>query len=267
MAGKVKQELTRPTEWETWRYIRNFLLVLMVTFGGISVVLLAYDLYTSGRAAEAATLLEGEPSADSMKQAFEQLESPHLFSGWRVPDSILPPDDKVLAGLDEEKLAAAATALDKKVVGTATSTPPGRCAGVLPCVIEGLGRPPAVNPKTKTKQLPQSYKVYRYLMLRRSMARGEELTAAELKFFRWNRTLWVRAFRRQIMDGKGTPTASDRILLSDLQVSLAGSSDNGLIFSYYGLAAAFVFGLTLLGWMRMRRPTEPEVLATSETDD
>lgn len=249
-----KPPLPRPTAHEAYRYVSRYVQVLALTFGGIAVALLAYNLYTSGVAEDAAALLaDDEPSADDLKAAFEMLEPSHLFSGWRVPDALWTDDDPLLGGVDEEELVEAVIALDAPLAPTAQSTPPESCDSAdLICLATGLGRP--LEPSLK--QVPQAYKVYRYLLLRRSMARGEALSAERLAFFQWNRTLWVRAFRRQVMDADGTPTASDATLLRELREILAASSKNGLIFAWYGIASALIFALILFFWRRLHGPKD-----------
>ena len=71
---------TRPSAGEHYRYIRNFLAVLVAAFGGVAIVLLAYDGFTSGRASQARALLDVEPDAVALKKALQLAESPHLFS-------------------------------------------------------------------------------------------------------------------------------------------------------------------------------------------
>ncbi len=243
-------ELPQPTPEEGWRYVLRFLANLTGVFGVVSVLLMGYCLYTDSVADEAAALLEGDsPTADALKDAFSLVETPHLLSGWRVPDHIFPRDEPDLLAFDEEELAEAIVALETLPPNVAPKPVEQCTAGDLLCVGLGLGAE-----YDRRAGVPQRYKVYRYLLLRRAMARGEGLSEEQLAFFQWNRALWGRAFRRQIMDGSGTPTASDVVILRELTENLQGATRNGFVFASYGLLATGMFAFFLFFWWRHRRP-------------
>ncbi len=244
---------TRPGADEHFKYIRGFLLTLALCFGVIGAILVVYDTMTASRAAEAQAALGDNPDADAMKKAFELIESPHLFSGWRVPERVLPKDDRILGDLDEEALAAAVIAAPDTPIALAQSKDAGKCNSDLLCIATSLGKP-----WDRKRRLPNRVKIFNYLLARRSMAKGEPLTDGQLTFMQWNRTLWIRAFRRQIMDGKGTPTATDAAMLRPLIENLEGASKNGLIFGWYGVVSGLLFGLILLVWIKRRRPEDAE---------
>lgn len=251
-------ETAVPTTYESWQYVLRYLVALTASFAAISGGLLGYGLYERGQARDAEAILAGERTPETLKQAYTELRRPHLFAGWRVPDSILPKDDAVLAAVDEEALAAKAVALPASAFELPRSEagkPPPRpataasCKDDTACFLKVLGL--AVEGPTSPRQ-----KLFHYLALRHAMAAGRALSADELRFFRWNVTLWVRAFDRQIMTGNGTPTASDGAMLEALLESRQGANENALIFAVYGFVATAVIGLTLLLWWRWRRPEQ-----------
>ncbi|MFT7623454.1 MAG: hypothetical protein ACI9WU_002637, partial [Myxococcota bacterium] len=249
------QDLPRPSALEHLKYVRGYLLTLTLCFGVGGLLMLGYNGWTAGNV-EAATTALGDaetPSADQIKAAFEAVESPHLFGGWRVPDSILPEKDTELAGLDEEALVKAVLEAPVVPVPSKDSQGIGTCGNDTLCTAEALGKP-FTQKKGVRPSVPQRVKVFRYLLLRRAMARGEAISPEQIRFFQWNRTLWVRAFRRQIMDGSGTPTQSDVVIIRDLIEILEGASSNGTVFGWYGTLSGLVFGLFTFLWIR-RGPT------------
>ena len=243
----------RPSAQDHYIYVLRFLLILAGIFGGTSIVLLGYDFYTTSKAADAAALLEGEPDAEKVKQAFELVETPHLFSGWRVPDQLWDEDHAQLGKFTEDALVKAVLAADADPLPT-TGKAYGTCGTDLLCVAQVMGQVPKPEDDKTRVRLPDAAKWYRYLILRRAMAQGRALTEEETTFFRWNRTLWVRAFRAQVMDAQGTVSDSDLLLVRDLQESLEVSSRNGLIFGWYGLFSGLLFGLFAFLWRRWYRP-------------
>ncbi len=247
--------LPRPTAIETWEYVNRLIIGLFAAGCVVSVAGFTYDLVTRSAAEEARGLVAGEtPSPEAIRQAFDLVRTPHVLAGWHGPKSVFPADEPALAAVDEEALALAVSALPaapprgktkvEDCGSLATLTP-----AVANCVASALGR---AFDQSKGPQ-PDRYRMYRYLLLRRSMARSEALSADELRYFQWNLTLWVRAFDRQIVTaGQGTPTASDAAMVRHLAASKAGASDNGLVISWYALAIALLFGGTGLGWRRLR---------------
>jgi len=253
------KDLPQPTPEEGWRYVLRFLANLTGTFGVVAVVLMAYCLYTGSVADDASALLESEePSSEALKEAFALVETPHLLSGWRVPDRIFPVDESALAGVYEEELAAAVVELAALPSSAEAKTPEQCVPDDLACI--GLGLGAAYDRRVG---VPQRYKVYRYLLLRRAMARGESLSEEQLGFFQWNRALWVRAFRRQIMDATGTPTVSDAVILRELTENLRGATRNGLVFASYGLLATAMFACFLFFWWKYRRPSSSAAKASA----
>ena len=243
--------LPQPTLIETWRYVRQFLGLLTAGAAIISLGMLAYNSSTGARAEAATAALD----SGDMKAAFEAVESPHMLGGWRVPDALWKADDPVMGGLDEEKLAAAAVAMDAAPQPATTSEDANKCQ-TAPCAVIGLGKPWARQNDGRRLMPPQRVKVFQYLMLRRSMGRGQALSEAELRFFQWNRALWVRAFRRQVMDGEGIPTASDAVIIGELQEILAASSHNGMIFGWYSLLVTAMLAAAFGMWITLRKPED-----------
>ncbi len=249
-------ELPRPTADEHFRYIRGFLLTLTLCFGLGGIGMIVYDAYTAGVASDAKAALGEEPGPDAIKAAFQIVETPHLFSGWRVPDSILPPGgDPDLSVYDEEVLAKAVIAAPEVEAPTAKSKNADECGQDLVCVAVALGKPYDTK---KTRRMPQRVKVHQYLLLRRTMARGEPMTDAQLRFFQWNRPLWVRAFRKQVMDLDAAPQATDATMVAELTAILEEATHNGAVFGWYGVGAGALFGGFLLLWIRRKDELQTE---------
>lgn len=241
--------LPQPTLLETWRYVRQFLGLLTAGAAIISLGMLAYNSSAGARANAANAALE----AGDMTAAFEAVESPHMLGGWRIPDALWKADDPLMGTLNEEKLAAAAVAMDAAPQPATTSKDANKCQ-TAPCAVVGLGKPWARRNDGRRTSPPQRVKVFRYLMLRRSMSRGETLSDQDLRFFQWNRALWVRAFRRQVMDREGTPTPQDAVIMGELAEILAASSHNGMIFGWYGLVVTGMLATAFGMWITLRKP-------------
>ena len=249
MAKGAAEQDHVPTPLEAWHYDIRFLGWLAGVFAACTLALYVYSAVSRSSEAKAGALLSGEPTAAAMQEAFGILRRAHLFGGWKVPDRLLPADDRVLGSMDEERLAAAAIALPEAPRADPGARAPEQCEGDMPCLIAGLGQPPRKGERPSPR-----YLVFRYLLLRRAMAKGEPLDAAGVRFFQWNVTLWVRAFERQVMAGKGTATASDAVLLRHLLDNRAGATGNALVFAHYGVVASLIFAGLLAFFWRRRRP-------------
>jgi hypothetical protein len=241
------------TPEESWHYIHRFLIWLVICFGAVTGCLLLYNQVYSAKSDEAAAALTSDADAAAMKSAFELLRSPHLFSGWRVPNELVPGKDPRLSELTEDGLLRAALELPSFPAPKGSVKQLKNCQKDTACIIAALG---AVPPKTK--RIPFHHQLYRYLYLSRAMSKGEALSEKQVHYFRTHLTLWVRAFERQIVNGKGSASHSDRPMLSVLLESRQISIQNTWIFCWYGIAATLLLALVLFLWRRRRPSDTPE---------
>jgi hypothetical protein len=239
MSSESQEKAISPIE--SWAYIHSFLIWLVVCFGVTTVLLSAYNQLTQSKTDDAAALLTDGADVEQFKSVFDQLKDPHLLSGWRVPDSIVPGFDPRLSDLTEDGLLEAAIALPEFPAPKGLVKNLNACNKNQECIIAALGTTPR-----GAKRRPYSNQIYRYLFLSRAMAAGQPLTDEQIRYFKTHVTLWVRAFERQITHGKGKATTSDRSMLELLLESRRTSLWNTWLFCGYGAIASLLLGTVLV---------------------
>ncbi|HIA04990.1 MAG TPA: hypothetical protein EYN06_02650 [Myxococcales bacterium] len=249
MSSESQEKAISPIE--SWAYIHSFLIWLVACFGVITLLLTVYNQLTQSKTDEAAALLTEGADAEQLKSVFERLKDPHLLSGWRVPDSIVPGFDPRLSDLTEDGLLEAAMALPEFPAPKGSVKHLNACNKNQTCIISALG-----TTRRGAKRPPYSNQIYRYLFLSRAMAAAQPVTDEQIRYFKTHITLWVRAFERQIINGKGTATTSDRSMLELLLESRQTSLWNTWLFCGYGGIAFMILGSVLLVWRRRRHGLE-----------
>jgi hypothetical protein len=221
----------------TWRFVARYLWAAFATALCITLGLVVYNSLRFDDLQKAEAALHAQDS-QSLMQAYELLQVPHIFGGWHPAERIIP-NEPVFEGITEEQLFEATLAAPNPDGIVAGSRDIGTCGLDADCVWQAM---------VLGETTMQRVQLWFYLRLRFALQTGSMIEPAAQKLFAYHPSLFVAAVSKQIgagqcVLGEGTETPV-RSLYDNLRVSI----DNTWIFAGFCGVVTLIFLFTLVAW-------------------